>query len=349
LTKLVACLAASILILAGCRVGSDTPDGDDPLVASVVASPVTAHRFTETVEGWGVIAALPESLHVVSPLYAGRVARLATHVGASVTAGDALCEILLDPTAVAEIERLRRSAELADKMLARQKRAVEAGVSPRVALEQAQMEAANTRAEYDARIRDYDTQSHTLTLRAAVTGLVTSVDVHVGQQVDSSTKTLTVVDPAGIAADVRIDAAAAARVEVGQTAALAPPDAPGSRLAARVIRIAPLVDTASQRADVWIRTEEQLPPPGTFVRATIDVGVTEGLAVPRSALVKTDHGYRVFVLDGGIARARDVGVGTLDGDAAEVQSGVKVGEAVASGGAQELADGMHVVVHRSES
>lgn len=339
-------MAIALVLTAGCHWGEEAP-GTDALVAPVVAVVATTHRFTETIEGSGAIAALPEDVHLVSPLYSGRVARLFAHVGASVHAGDPLCEIALDPVAVAEVEKLRQALALAERNLERQRRAVEAGVSARVALEQAQLDATTARAEHEARTRGYDRDSQRLILRAPIAGLVTAVDVHAGQEIDGATKAVTIVDPNALAAQVRFDAAASARIQLGQTATLTPLQATGSPIRATVIRTAPVLDPTSQRADVWLRPEGDPLQPGTYVRARVDVGVTEGVAVPRSALVKTDHGYRVFVLDGGIAHARDVTIGTLDSDLTEVRDGLAIGEQVASGGAQELADGVRIRIESS--
>lgn len=333
-------LLLAMVLMGACHPREESTG--DILVAPVATAVVGSHRFTETVEGFGVIAALPEAEHVVTPLYTGRVARVVAQLGERVTSGQPLCEIRLDPMGVADLERLQRAVALAERTLARQRRAVEAGVSPRVALEQAELESANARAEYAARTHDYDPTSQFLTLRAPIAGLVTFADVRVGEQVDVTTKAMTVVAPSALAAHVRIDAESSARVHLGQAAVLVVGDA--RLVAATVLRTAPVIDPTSQRADVWLRTESDMLPPGMHVRATVDVDTTDGLAVPRSALVKTDHGYRVFVLDGGIAHARDVTVGRFDGELAEVRNGLVAGEQVASGGAQELADGMRVTV-----
>ena len=291
-------LLAAMALVAACHRGEES--AGEILVAPVTATVVGSHRFTETVQGFGVIAALPEAEHVVTPLYSGRVARVLARLGDRVGVGGTLCEISLDPMGVAELEKLRRAVALAERTLARQRRAVEAGVSPRVALEQAELEAANARAEYDARTHDYDPKRRLLTLRAPIAGLVTAVDVRVGEQVDVATKAVTVVAPSGLAAHVRIDSESSARVRSGQAASLVVGDATAPPLAATVLRTAPVIDPTSQRADAWLRTSDDALPPGLYVRATVDVDTTDGLAVPRSALVKTDHGYRVFVLDGGM-------------------------------------------------
>jgi RND family efflux transporter MFP subunit len=338
---LIAMLAAATLA-CGCQHG-DEPPTEQTLVAPVAMVPVTLHRFIETVEGSGTIAALPEAVILITPLYPGRVVSLPVQVGARVRGGDPVCEIVLDPVAAAEIEKLERVVTQADRALDRERNAFAAGVSPRVALEQAEVEAANAHAELRARTRDYVAATQRQTLRAPAAGLVTAVGARVGQQVDASTAVVTLVDPARLAAEVRFDAAVATRIAVGQAATVTPLNAGTPPLRAVVLRAAPLLDQTSQRAEAWLQCGADLPP-GAFVRAAVEVGARESAAVPRSALVKTDHGYRVFVVADGAAHARDVRVGTLDEELAEIREGVAPGENIASAGAQELADGVRVTV-----
>lgn len=340
---------ALALLVGACDTGGRANESGDTLVAPVVITVATSRRFVDAVEGFGTIGALPDNVNVVSPLYSGRVARLLAHVGARTTADEPVCEIALDPAAVAEIEKLRQTLALADRNLDRERRAFEAGVGPRVVLEQAQVAASAARAEYDARTRGYDGRAQRLILRAPITGLVTDVAVRVGQQVDQTTKVLTIVDPDALVAEVRFDAAAGARIQVGQTGTVSSPQSSRAAMRASVVRTAPILDPVSQRVDVWLRPDAETMPPGTWVRATVEVGVRDGIAVPRSALVKTDRGYRVFIVDGDVAHARDVVVGNLEGDVAEIRDGVAAGEQVASSGAQELVDGVRIKIESRAS
>ena len=263
-------------------------------------------------------------------------------VGTSVGVGDPLLSIILDPVPAADIEKLRRVALQAQRALERQRAAFAAGVTPRISLEEAEVEAKNASDELSARTRDYEASTRRQTLRAPSAGLVTAVNVHPGQEVDPTTTAVSLVDPHRLSADIRVDGADVSRVSVGQRSMVAPIDpSAGQSAIGTVLRVAPLLEPSSQRAEVWIDCGTGLTP-GTFVTAQIEVGVMDSLAVPRSALVKTDRGYRVFVIADGSAHARDVQVGSLDEALAEIRDGVSEGEQVASSGAQELADGMRV-------
>lgn len=339
--------AAALLLaglLAGCSASDDVEQADEPMVAPVRTQIVTTQAFPETVEATGVVASLPEGTHVVAPLYGGTVARLLTVVGAQVTAGQPLCEVALDPVSVAEVERLQRALSLATRALDRQRSAFAAGVTARVALEQAEADAANASAELTGRTRDYDAATHRLTLRAPVAGLVTALDGRAGQHVDAATPVATIIEPGALAATVGIDGGALARVSRGQSATILPAGAGAPPIVTTVARVSPALDAATQRGEAWLTLPAGSLPPGTFVRALIEVAVATHPAVPRDALVETDEGKLVFTVRDGLAVAHAVTLGPTSGDLVAVRTGLDGGETIVTGGAHELTDGMAVKV-----
>jgi len=293
------------------------------------------------VTGTGVVAALPEAVHVVAPAVTGRVTALPVAVGAAVRRGDVVCELMPDPAVLAEIDRQRRTLEQAERNLVRQRRALEAGVSPRIQVEQAEIDLANARSDLAAHTRDFDVATQRVRLRAPLDGFVTAVDARLGALVDATTGVITVVDPDNLAADVRLDDMAGAKVVADQPATVMPL-ATGSTRVGRVLRTAHVLDVASQREQAWIRFDGEILPLGTFVRARVRVAERTGVGVPRGALVKTDRGWQVLVPVDGIARVRPVEAGAEDDGVVEIRAGLAAGEEVVVDGAQELADGVHV-------
>ena len=328
--------------LAACGAREDTPAAEDELVASVATTAVGLHEFVEQVDAPGAVAALPEHVHVVMSVYGGVLGRLHVAVGSRIRAGDPIADVRLDPMAVADIGRLQRVRTVAERALARQRQAFAAGVTARVALEAAESDAANARAELAARTQGYELATRSVTLRAAASGLVTTADVRTGQAVDANTVLATIVETGALAVVARVDGSAITRVAVGQ-AAIVTVDG-GEPAAAAVVRVAATLDPGSQRADVWLRPAPAALLPGAFVSVAIQVGVSQQPSIPRAALVKTDAGYRVFTVADEHATARDVTVGMITDEAVAIAAGVAVGEQVVTDGAQELADGMRVAI-----
>lgn len=184
-----------------------------------------------------------------------------------------------------------------------------------------------------------------------LTGIVTSLDIKVGETAISSTTNvpgsslMTIANPASIHTEVNVDEADIANVELGQEAevvAIAYPDQPmkGTVSAIAISAKQPtgatslsfLVDIAfTDTAGVVLR-------PGMSARAEIFTSNSEPKpAVPLQAvLVEEDRSagektYSVFVYDDGVALRREVEVGISDDSHQEISSGLEAGDRVITG------------------
>jgi membrane fusion protein (multidrug efflux system) len=86
---------------------------------------------------------------------------------------------------------------------------------------------------------------------------------------------------------------------------------------------------------------------GMAAEIEIDLGERSVLAVPQDALLRTGEGQdrgQVFVVEGDVARRRDVALGARRGDLVEVTGGISEGDRVVRGGASALRDGQRVAV-----
>ncbi|MFN4004256.1 MAG: efflux RND transporter periplasmic adaptor subunit [Hylemonella sp.] len=128
------------------------------------------------------------------------------------------------------------------------------------------------------------------------------------------------------------------QLQVGQPAAVVADAYPAQRLAARVLRIAPLVD--AQRGAVEVRLALQQEPPA-FLREDMTLSVEvetarreQALALPLALLhaVQGDRA-RVWVVADGVAQERTVRLGLRTLQAAEVLEGLRAGEQVLAGAA----------------
>lgn len=184
-----------------------------------------------------------------------------------------------------------------------------------------------------------------------LTGIVTSLDIKVGETAISSTTNvpgsslMTIANPASIHTEVNVDEADIANVELGQEAevvAIAYPDQPmkGTVSAIAISAKQPtgatslsfLVDIAfTDTAGVVLR-------PGMSARAEIFTSNSEPKpAVPLQAvLVEEDRSagektYSVFVYDDGVALRREVEVGISDDSHQEISSGLEASDRVITG------------------
>ena len=109
---------------------------------------------------------------------------------------------------------------------------------------------------------------------------------------------------------------------------------------AQVTEIDPVVDAASRTyiAKIDLPTAPALRS-GMFGRAVFLLGNRSPLTVPVAAVTARGQLQSVFVSDGGTARVRLITLGEVNGETAEVLSGLNAGERVIVPVPRDLADG----------
>lgn len=114
----------------------------------------------------------------------------------------------------------------------------------------------------------------------------------------------------------------------------------GRDILGRVRRIGGEINTQSQLGKVRISLDRDRGlRMGTFARASIDTRRSEGIAVPRAAVVKRADGTTVQVVRGGVVETRKVRVGLLSAREAEITEGIGEGELVVAHAGTSLRDG----------
>ncbi len=191
------------------------------------------------------------------------------------------------------------------------------------------------------------------TLRAPFAGVVSRIGVEVGELVSPGLAVATLFDPADlwIAADVADEDAAKAQNSPDVTVTV--PALPGQRFRGRIEELAPqaeLKPDAALRTRV-VRIKVRLLEGVDLLRPGLEVDVEgegtmvpEALSVPGDALLFRDNRNVVFLVEGDVARLREVRVGYMTPAAAEILDGLKEGDLVVVGGKDTLQDGRRVRV-----
>ncbi|HEY0961400.1 MAG TPA: efflux RND transporter periplasmic adaptor subunit [Pseudomonadales bacterium] len=185
-----------------------------------------------------------------------------------------------------------------------------------------------------------------------IDGIVTSLDIEVGEMAIASTTNIagsslmTIANPESINTEVYVDEADIADVAIGQEAeivAIGYPDKPMKGVVEEIAITAKPPTANSQSLAFVVRigftdTAGVQLRPGMSSRAEIFTSSGESLlAVPLQAvLVNEDRAqdikqYRVFRFDNGVARETEVGVGISDDTYQEVTSGLDAGDRIITG------------------
>jgi membrane fusion protein (multidrug efflux system) len=141
------------------------------------------------------------------------------------------------------------------------------------------------------------------------------------------------------------------KIKVGQKAIITSDFLPGEVFSGYVTRISPVVDPVSKKVELEIR----VPNRGnkikaySFVRVEIDLGETQDLLIPTSAILTdpmTQKNY-VYVYQNGKAKKKFVVKGKEVNDESVIRSGLNEGEEIIVEGQSNLIDGERVKIYRS--
>jgi HlyD family secretion protein len=266
--------------------------------------------------------------------------------------------------AVAAVAQARVAHDLAHRAWQRAERMAQDNSIAPAEREQAESdEASRARelesAEFRAQAAAHDVEvaraalaggTEPITMRAPVAGRVLRVPEPSERVVSAGTPLLEIGDPSRL--EIVADLLSTDAVAVGAGAPILIEGWGGQTLHGRVRLVEPSAFTKVSALGV----EEQrvnvigdfVDPPGALgdgYRVEIRIVVWQAdsvLAIPASALFRYGDGWRVFVIEAGRARQRDVVVGHRTAFDAEVLSGLRVDEMVIPHPSDRVADGVRV-------
>ncbi len=222
-------------------------------------------------------------------------------------------------------------------------------------LELAKLDVASREASLEQAMASLEESEKNLSktrVYSPISGVVTSLDIEVGEMAISSTTNvagsslMTIANPASINTEVNVDEADIADVAVGQEAeivAIGYHDKPMKGVVQEIAITAKPPTTNSQSLAFVVKigftdTAGVVLRPGMSSRAEIFTSSGENLlAVPLQAVLVTEDRaqdikkYHVFKFDNGVAREVEVSVGLSDDEYQEITSGLNVGDRIVTG------------------
>ncbi len=344
---------ASIALLYLAAACSQHAEGGDAAAAAIVDADTAAARtqaFPQVVQAIGVVVPHPGRFAALAAPAPTRVAQIFVAAGQRVREGDPLVELERAPFDAAARSAAAGLAN-AQRAYDRAVRLVQAGIlaekdSEQAAADLAQAQVAAVTAQRAQQLA---------TLRAPLSGVVTSMTAVLGASVDPSAPLVEVADPSALDVVFNVSPAEAASVREGDSAIVSTSGGRGTSASGagsevlgqgRVLSVGATVDSTSRAVAVRARIARPIRPLriGESVYGRIVTALhPRAVAVPLDALVPDGEGYRVFVVDSaGIAHARTVTVGARTEALAEIVSGLAAGETVVTRGAYGVEDGARI-------
>lgn len=200
-----------------------------------------------------------------------------------------------------------------------------------------------------------DTRLAKAVIRAPMDGVVSMRGVNVGDlagEMGSPKLMFQIVDNRLLELTVTLPDTELSKVRVGQALQFTADGLPGQVFEGRVKFINPSVNTADRAITLMaeVRNDGETLKGGLYVRGTIVTGKRAGVPlVPRESLQEWDIKTgvaKVFAVEGGSAKRKEVRTGALSDGRVEILSGVAPGETVVTRGAFNVRDGDRLAVNQ---
>ncbi len=185
-------------------------------------------------------------------------------------------------------------------------------------------------------------------IRAPFSGHIKARLVTVGQFLKVQTPVMELVNVDPLRVRLNVPEKMTPWVKVGRNVTITLEAFPGREFTARITRINPVVDEKTRTFEIEgaVANPRNELKPGSFVKAVIPSDKTDSiLTIPEKAAVYLFGAYKVFVVENGKLKEREVRPGDKFGDRLEIIEGLKPGEKIAlSDGGQPLKDGAEIEV-----
>ena len=360
LARTTAVLALAItLALAGCG-GGQPPEGQaaetattgpdgKPVEKKAPAVPVEVARVTKQVisASYSGTASLeaPAEAQVVAKS-SGVVLQVLVEEGDQVQAGQVLARI--DPDrARLEMERSRATVRKLENNFRRAQELLASKLVSAESVEQIRFDLESAKASYDLAQLEL---SHT-NIVAPISGVVAQRMVKVGNLVALNAAAFRIVDISQLEGVLNVPERELATLRPGMPLRMVVDAVPGQVFVGKVDRISPVVDSGSGTFRVVCAFEGGgTLRPGMFGRIEVvyDERV-DALTMPRVALLEDEGEPAVFVVRESKAVRVPVELGYVNGELAEVRSGLVEGDDVVTAGKVAIRDGSEVEVINAAS
>jgi membrane fusion protein (multidrug efflux system) len=346
--------AVLLAAAAACRSHSSAP----PVAPAVGVTVQTVRSDTmrDVASGTGVIAPTSSGDLTVAAPEPGRIVELPLKEGDSVAVGDLLVRFDLPSisqllsTRQADVSQATARLDRAKTDAARQSDLFGRGFLSRNAYQAGQDAVASAEsqlAEATSNLQTAQSAASADTVRAHFAGVVNKVWHAPGDSVGAglADPVLRIVDPTHVQATMDLPVKTLLRIVPGQAATVLGDD--------RVSHAATVATTALPASPDATTGQVRLAfaaPPGLAIDAPVNIVIVlderpGALIVPISAILRDDGGSYVMVAgDDDRAHRRDIGVGIVTGDSAQVTGGLRAGERVIVGGATSVADGTRISI-----
>jgi multidrug efflux pump subunit AcrA (membrane-fusion protein) len=256
-----------------------------------------------------------------------------------------------DVSQVAEVKKAAADLYDAEQNFKRTKELFDKGVIPQQSYDVADARLKTAKANYDlavqqvqnmrATIRQYSASADLAkkklkdtTIAAPFGGFIKERTVAEGQYLKVQTPVVTIVDVDPLRVRLNVPEKMATWIKNGQLVTLTVEAIPGRDFKGKIWRINPVVQQQTRMFEVeaLIENHDFILKPGFFVKASFPSDKVDSiLTVPQEAPIFLYGVYKVFVIENGTLREREIKLGEKIGNQVEVISGLNPNDVIAIG------------------
>lgn len=336
--RLLALLLA-VPALAACP-GKKEEEKKEEAAIPVEVAPVTVGAIDAAYRGTATLEAEDEATVVART--AGVIEQVLVEEGARVRTGQALARL--------ETERLKLEAARAQATLdkleqdyRRNESVFQRNLISRELFERSKFERDAARAAYELALLTLEESE----IRAPFDGVISARHIKLGNTIQPGAPAFRVTRMDRLQANIYVPERDIHKLRAGQDAALTVDAWPHRGFRGAILRVNPVVDSATGTVKVTVAMNAGQPElkPGMFGRVEIRYDRRENaVLVPKDAVLSEDAAFAVFVVADRKASRRAIKVGYSDGDRYEVLDGLRAGDRVVTTGQANLKDQARVEV-----
>jgi RND family efflux transporter MFP subunit len=337
------CLLLSCGLLVGC--GRAAPDEDEASapagqVAVTTAAPVQ-QTFHDIVEAWGSAAGDPQHARTISLAHGGQVTTLQVAAGQTVQRGQPLLTITPDPTARSAYQQAQTALTLAGGELKRAEQLAAQRLATQSQLASARKALADAQSALEAQ-RALGGGAATETVDAPANGVVTALQVELGERVAANAPLLSFTPTQALLAVLGVQPEDGAHLRPGMSVQLQSVFGARDSFVGTLRMVGQSVDTQthllSAQVELPVAASAHLVA-GTALAAQIRTADFTAWAVPRGAVLHDEHGDYLFQVEQGHAKRVAIKLRSSHGDPVGVDGPLDAEAGVIVLGVYELHDG----------
>ncbi len=273
---------------------------------------------------------------------AGRVEWIGPKEGARVREGELIAKIDVSALKVA-LEKAEAALKLADELYQRRRQLFDRKIINQEELDRAVTE----RTLAEGNLKQAKVEYERGFTRSPISGHVNYLFVDEGEFVDRGKPLADIVNVDRIKVNVNVPELDVRYLKVGQTAAVRIDAFPDQSLEGKIDFVAYKADQATKtfHVKVLIDNSSHAIRPGMIARVGfLKRIITDALVSPIFALVDKGGERILFVEKDGVAHARTVSIGVIEGDRIQITKGLEPGDHLIVTGQTEVEEGMKVQV-----